>query len=159
MQYLQWLNEVNRMKIARLVIGIISLILTVIIGFQSCAAGVVNAMQDNGQSSGTVGFFTGFMIMIAGIIAICARSSKPGGFVAGGFYIFAFLIGIANYGNYSDLAVWSVVSLLFAGFFIVSSAVMKTLPKTSQQSQMPSSVPVQQPSSDLPNDPTQTPLQ
>ena len=121
------------MKIARLVIGIVSLLLTFIIGFQSCAAGVVNTLQENGQSSGTYGFITGFFITIAGIIAICARSSKPGGFVAGGFYIFSFLFGIANYGNYSDLAIWAVVSLMFGIFFFISSAVMKKQPKVDIQ--------------------------
>ena len=122
------------MKIARLVIGIVSLVIIFIIGFQSCAAGISNALQENGQSSGTYGFITGFFIMVAGIIAICARSSKPGGFVAGGFYIFAFLFGIANYGNYSDLAVWSVISLMFGIFFIISSAVMKKKPAVTNQS-------------------------
>lgn len=146
------------MKVARLIIGIVSLILTVIIGFQSCAAGFVNAIEDNGQSSGSFGLATGFFIMIAGIIAICARNSKPGGFVAGGFYIFAFLFGIANFGNYSDLAVWSVVSLMFGVFFIVSSAVMKKQSKTDIQTpyqtqlQTPPPMPyqVQQSPPDLP---------
>ena len=146
------------MKVARLIIGIISLILTVIIGFQSCAAGVLNAMQENGQSSGTMGFFTGFFIMIAGIIAICARNSKPGGFVAGGFYIFAFLIGIAGFGNYGDLAVWSVVSFMFGVFFIISSALMKVQPKISQQQQIPP-IPVQQTPPDLPNNPPPLPIE
>lgn len=153
------------MKVARLIIGIISLLLTVIIGFQSCAAGLLNAMQENGQSSGTMGFLTGFMIMIAGIVAICARNSKPGGFVAGGFYIFAFLIGIANFGNYGDLVVWSVVSLMFGVFFIISSVLMKVQPKKPQQqyyqtqSQTPPPIPVQQTPPDLPNNPPSLPLQ
>lgn len=139
------------MKIARLVIGIVSLLLTFIIGFQSCAAGVVNTLQENGQSSGTYGFITGFFIMVAGIIAICARSSKPGGFVAGGFYIFSFLFGIANFGNYSDLAVWSVVSLMFGIFFIISSAVMKKQPKADVQVQLQTPPPMpQQTPPDLP---------
>ncbi len=139
------------MKIARLIIGIISLVLTFIIGFQSCAAGVVNTLQENGQTSGTSGFVTGFFIMIAGIIAICARNSKPGGFVAGGFYIFAFLFGIANYGNYSDLIIWAIVSLLFGVFFIISSAVMKNKAKTNVQAQLQTPPPMpQQTPPDLP---------
>lgn len=143
------------MKIARLIIGIISLVLTFVIGFQSCAAGFVNALEENGQSSGTIGVVTGFLIMVAGIIAICARSSKPGGFVAGGFYVFAFLFGIVNFGNYSDLAVWSVLSLIFGVFFIISSAVMKKQTNANSQSvQQP--VQTQTPP-DLPSTPPQAP--
>lgn len=142
------------MKIARLIIGIISLVLTFVIGFQSCAAGFVNALEENGQSSGTIGVVTGFLIMVAGIIAICARSSKPGGFVAGGFYVFAFLFGIVNFGNYSDLAVWSVLSLILGVFFIISSAVMKK--QTGGNDQYAQQVQTQTPP-DLPSTPPQAP--
>lgn len=45
------------MKTARLVIGIISMVLFVLITFQSCAAGVANTLSDNGEVSGSAGFF------------------------------------------------------------------------------------------------------
>ena len=43
------------MKTAKLVIGIISMVLFVLVAFQSCAAGLGNALADNGEVSGTSG--------------------------------------------------------------------------------------------------------
>lgn len=63
------------MKTARLVIGIISMVLFVIISLQSCAAGIGNALADNGEISGSAGFFLALCMMIAGIIGVSARRS------------------------------------------------------------------------------------
>ena len=38
------------MKTAKLVIGIISMVLFVLVAFQSCAAGLGNALADNGEA-------------------------------------------------------------------------------------------------------------
>ena len=43
------------MSTARLIIGIVSCVLSLPILFQSCAAGVLNALTDNGESSGFAG--------------------------------------------------------------------------------------------------------
>ena len=43
------------MKTAKLVIGIVSIVLFVFIAFQSCAAGMSNALEANGEMSGTAG--------------------------------------------------------------------------------------------------------
>ena len=56
------------MKTAKLVIGIVSIVLFVFIAFQSCAAGMSNALEANGEMSGTAGLITGILMMTAGII-------------------------------------------------------------------------------------------
>ena len=43
------------MRVWKLVSGILSIILFAVVMFQSCAAGVVNALEDNGGISGSVG--------------------------------------------------------------------------------------------------------
>ena len=48
------------MKTAKLVIGIISMVLFVLVAFQSCAAGLGNALADNGEVSGTSGMLLAF---------------------------------------------------------------------------------------------------
>ena len=113
------------MKTAKLIIGIISIVLFGVILFQSCAAGIGNALEENGESSGSAGAFVAVCMLIAGIVGIAARKSKAGGFVAGGFYAIGGLIGIFNYGSYADLAIWSVISFLFAGVFIIGSIFTK----------------------------------
>lgn len=64
------------MKTARTVIGIISMVLFVIITFQSCAVGIGNALDDNGGTSGSSGMFLSICMLVAGIIGVAARRSK-----------------------------------------------------------------------------------
>ena len=42
----------------RLVAGIITIVLSVLVTFQSCAAGLSNALEENGESGGSAGVFT-----------------------------------------------------------------------------------------------------
>lgn len=50
------------MRVWKLVSGILSIILFAVVMFQSCAAGVVNALEDNGGISGSVGVIVGILI-------------------------------------------------------------------------------------------------
>lgn len=113
------------MKTAKLVIGIISIILFLIIVIQSCAAGIGNAISNNGESSGSAGVFVAICMLVAGIVGICTRKGFAGGIVSGCFYLVGGLIGIANYGSYGDLKIWSVLSFIFAAVFILGSVLTK----------------------------------
>jgi len=114
------------MKTAKLIIGIISIVLFVIIMFQSCATGVVNALDNNNEDiSGSAGLLLAIAMLIGGIIGIAARKSKGGSITAGAFYILGAIIGFANLGTFGDLIVWSVLSLAFGGLFIIGSILSK----------------------------------
>lgn len=113
------------MKTVKLIIGIISIVLFGIIVFQSCAAGIGNALEDNGETSGSSGVFVAICMLIAGIVGIATRKGIAGGFVSGGFYAVAGIIGISNYGSFGDLMIWSVLSFIFAVVFIVGSIMTK----------------------------------
>lgn len=110
------------MKIWKLVSGILSIILFIIIEVQSCAAGVVNAIEENGGTSGSVGFVCGILILAGGIVSIASRKSsgKGGNIALIVLFGLAALFGFIGYGNYSDLAVWSVWALINAGIAIIS---------------------------------------
>ena len=110
------------MKTAKLVIGIISIVLFAIIMFQSCAVGMVNAIESNSDdASGGAGVFLAFAMLIAGIIGVATRKSRGGGITAGVFYIIAALMGFINLGTFGDLVVWSVLSLIFGIVFLAGS--------------------------------------
>ncbi|MBP5624823.1 MAG: hypothetical protein J6X36_08135 [Lachnospiraceae bacterium] len=97
------------MKTWKLVAGILSMVIFVIIEIQSCAAGLVNALEENGESSGSIGFICGLLILTGGIVSVATRKKdKKGGNIAL-IIIFglAALIGFTGYGNYQDLVVWS----------------------------------------------------
>ncbi len=110
------------MKIWKLVAGILSCILFVLVAFQSCAAGVANALEENGEVSGSAGIILAVLMLAGGIVSIATRKSvKKGGNIA---LILLFglaaLIGFANYGSYSDLAIWSGWCLINAVLAVVA---------------------------------------
>ena len=108
------------MQTTRMVVGIISMVLFIIISLQSCVAGVGNALADNGEVSGSSGIILAFCMMIAGIISVAARKTKGGTITALCFYVLGGIIGIANVGTYSDLQVWSVLSFIFAAILLIT---------------------------------------
>lgn len=113
------------MKTSRLVIGIVSIVLFLLVGMQSCAAGLGNALQENGEVSGSAGFMLALCMLVAGIIGIATRKGGKGPIVAGAFYLVGGLLGIANAGSYSDLKIWAVISFIFAVVFILGGLIKK----------------------------------
>lgn len=115
------------MSTFRLVIGIITIVLSVLITFQSCAAGVSNALEENNEIGGTAGLFLAICFLVAGIVGIVTRKSSVcgGAFTSAGFYIVAGLVGFAGAGSYADLTIWSVLSLAFGVIFIIAGILVK----------------------------------
>lgn len=111
----------------RLVIGIITIVLSVLITFQSCAAGMSNALEENGEAGGTAGLFLAICFLVAGIVGIVTRKSSScgGTFTSAGFYIVAGLVGFAGAGSYADLTIWSVLSVVFGIIFIIAGVLVK----------------------------------
>lgn len=97
------------MKTLKLVTGILSIILFVFVAFQSCAAGLSNALSDNGQVSGSAGLLTAVCLLTAGIIAIVTRNSQQnGGSIACMIlYLIGSVLGFIMAGSYSDLKIWA----------------------------------------------------
>ncbi len=112
------------MKVWKLVAGIMSLVFSMMVVFQSCAAGLVNAVEDNGGSSGSVGVFVAFLMIAGGIVSIASRNSTgKGGNIAIIIIMgLAALFGFAGHGNYSDLIFWSIWCLINVIFAIVALA-------------------------------------
>lgn len=64
------------MKTWKLVSGIISIIMSAFILFQSCAAGIGNTLSENGETSGSIGFLVAILLLVVGIVSIVVRSSE-----------------------------------------------------------------------------------
>ena len=125
------------MKIWKLVAGILSILLSIVVTFQSCAAGVVNALEDNGEMSGTAGLFVSIFILTGGIVSIATRKAvKNGGNIAL-IIIFglAALIGFAGAGSYSDLKIWAFWCLINLILAIIAMFVKKK-PEQSEENSM-----------------------
>ena len=109
------------MKTAKLVIGIISMVLSVFVLFQSCAAGLANTLTGSGQVSGSAGVLVAACFIIAGIVGVATRNSgrAGGGLTAAGFYLVAALFGGTLAGNYSDLYIWAFLAWAFGAVYLV----------------------------------------
>ena len=108
------------MKNAKLVISIVTLALALLVMLQSCAAGLGNAIEENGEAGGSAGLLLAICFIVSGVLAVVTRKTHGGAtYAAAGFYIAGGLIGLMLAGSYSDLYVWSAISIVFGIVFIV----------------------------------------
>lgn len=115
------------MKTTKLILGILGLILSVIIMLQSCAAGVVNAIEDNGDVGGTVGFLVAFLLIAGSIVMIATRNNagKGGAIAAVILFVIAGLLAVSNSAVYQDLIVWGILCFIVAGINLISALLKK----------------------------------
>ena len=93
-----------------------------LVAFQSCAAGISNALESNGEVSGSAGILVAVFMLAGGIVSMATRKSveKGGNIALIILFGLATLIGFANYGSYSDLAIWSGWCLINAVLAVVA---------------------------------------
>ena len=123
------------MKTAKLILGIVSIVLTFLFLFQSCAAGIGDAVMNVGGTSGASGFLVAILMLVSGIVAIATRNSRGGAIFCAIVYGLAGLFGISSNGIFKDLMVWGALCLVFAVIFLVFAIKMKKNPKNSDESQ------------------------
>lgn len=96
------------MKTWKLVSGILSIVLSAFVLFQSSIAGLANVLEENGEVGGSAGLLVAVLLLAGGIVSIATRKGGKGGNIA---LIILFglaaLIGFGNAGSYKDLNVWS----------------------------------------------------
>ena len=113
------------MKTTKLVIGILSIALTFIVLFQSCAAGIGDALAESGGFSGASGMLVAILMLVSGIVAIAARKRRGGSIACLILYALAGVVGLLAHGIFKDLAVWGGFCALFAVFFLIDTITFK----------------------------------
>lgn len=110
------------MKTWKLVSGILSIVLFALVAFQSCAAGMSNALEENGEVSGSAGIIVAVLLLTGGIVSIATRKSTGKGGNIALIIIFglAAVIGFALHGSYSDLTIWAGWCLINAVLTVVA---------------------------------------
>lgn len=86
-----------------------SIVLFLIVSFQSCAAGISNTLSDNGEVGGSAGVLVAIFLLAGGIVSIATRNSKGKGGNIALIILFglATIIGLALAGSYLDLKIWA----------------------------------------------------
>ena len=112
-------TEPKNLQIWKIISGILSIIFTVIILFQSCAANVAETIMDNGGTSGAAGVIVAILTLVTGLTSIVARKSKGGNIAIMILAGIGAIIGFTNIGIYKDLIIWSIwLVVLFVMAFI-----------------------------------------
>lgn len=107
------------MKTWKLVSGIISMVLSLIIIVQSCAMGVLEAMGASGNDSGS-GIIVAILLIAGGIVSVVTRQGGRGGNIAI-ICIYGTAAVIGSTANlYADLVVWAVWCCICALLAVVS---------------------------------------
>lgn len=111
------------MKTWRLVAGILSIVLSVFVLFQSCAAGVANTMLATESLTGSAGAVVAILMLTGGIVSISTRKGGKGGAIA--VFVLFGLAALLGFGfadsTYPDLYIWSGWCLINAFISIFSS--------------------------------------
>lgn len=104
------------MKIWKLVSGILSIVFSGIVIFQSMAAGAYNALANTGDLGGSAGFLTAVLMIAGGIISIVTRKSaaKGGNIAIITVFVLAAAVGIFNSSVFEDLLIWGIWCLACA---------------------------------------------
>ena len=109
------------MKTWKLVSGILSIVLFIMVAFQSCAVGIGNTLGETGEVGGSAGIIVAIMLLAGGIVSIATRKGGKGGNIA---LIVLFgigaLLGYGLAGSYSDLYIWATWCLINVILAIVS---------------------------------------
>ncbi len=110
-------------KTLRLVIGIISMVISLFVIFQSCAVGALNAIEDNGASSGTSGFLVAIFLLAAGITGVASRNTKEKKALIACCILYGIsaLIAFPEGATYPDLPIWGGISAVFSLVFLFSA--------------------------------------
>ena len=119
------------MKTWRLVSGILSIIMFLVVSLQSCAAGLGNVLSKNGEVSGSAGVIVAIMLLTGGIVSIVVRKSigKGGSIALIVLFGLGALFGFALAGSYSDLRIWAgwcLINVILAFVAIITSGKKKS---------------------------------
>ena len=98
------------MKTWKLVSGILSIIMFVFVTFQSCAAGISNSIEDNGEVGGSAGI----------IVAIMLLAGKGGNIAVIVLFGLGAIMGFTMAGSYTDLIIWAAWCAICAVLALIS---------------------------------------
>ena len=94
--------------------GVLSLALSMIVLFQSCAAGFVESVSNETTGGSASGLFVAILLIAVGVVSIATRRSRGGNIAIIIISGIGAVIGFAGHGIYEDLIVWSVWHVVLA---------------------------------------------
>ncbi|MBR2807341.1 MAG: hypothetical protein IKE18_11270 [Oscillospiraceae bacterium] len=115
-------NPLPKWVTLKLILGILSIIVSIFVLFQSCVAGLGNALEANGESGGFFGALVAFNLLASGVIAIAARRSekKTAMIIAAALLWLSYFFGKIFSGSFGDLVIWGFLSYAIGVVYLFS---------------------------------------
>ena len=111
----------DTLSTAKLVLGIISLVMFLFVSFQACSVGLLTLLGESSDLGGSAGVLLAIVLLACGILGIVGRRSRKATLTAGILYIVGGVLALPNAQLYRDLIIWGIVSIVFGIVFVVSS--------------------------------------
>lgn len=125
---IEWIEPKNEMSTARLIIGIVMLVFSIPVLFQSCAAGIFNSIKNNGGMDGTIGLLVSWGMIVFGIIAIATWRTTSHNFLAVMSVLSCLIFIYCSFiydGIFGDLVIWGCLFAVYSIFFGIASSAVK----------------------------------
>ncbi|MDR2501490.1 MAG: zinc ribbon domain-containing protein [Treponema sp.] len=115
---------VTKWAVPRLIIGIATMVLFVLMQVQSCAMFADEAMNSSSSelesAAGMISYVASFFFLIAGIISTACRKSKGGAIAAGAVYLLCFVLtAAADFSYFGEMGFYSFLSVAFGAVLII----------------------------------------
>lgn len=110
------------MKATKITVGILMILISLIILFQSMAAGLVNSVENNGHTSGSAGVFMAIAYLVSGIIYLVTQKMKSisGDIASAVVLILLGLVSLASVDNtFTDLKIWILLGFIIGLGFLL----------------------------------------
>lgn len=115
----------SKLKIAKIIICILSILLGIFVLFESYFARLLDVFitifANEVSTTSYIGIIFSLLTLLAGITGLLTLDSKEGSLITGTIYISAALIGFILHGFFLDLIVYGVILLIFGIFYIVDN--------------------------------------
>lgn len=113
------------METSKTVIGFVTLLITVVVFLQSCAASTTRIAEIDVADSSRVGMVVALLLLVAGLEAISSGKNKGRTLFGAVLYVFAGALALTARSVYGYLVLWGVVSLIFALVLFCAVAVYR----------------------------------
>ena len=101
-------------------IGVVTIMLFLVVEFNSCAVNLANSLGGIKKVDGTAGMILGLFMLVGGIISLCSKVYRGRIIAAIIFYCAAGVIGYYNINSYHEIKIWMLFNAGFAVMLLIN---------------------------------------
>lgn len=100
-------------------IGVLSVLLSAIVIFESITSGSGNVLSNNRGGIRTGAIILVICMLVAGILTLKSKDNRRILIIAIALFISSGITGLANISIYVDLQIWSILNIIFGGVLML----------------------------------------